>query len=106
MPTQPAENSTLLDVAAAAGYLGVTEAFVRRLVLERRVRYFKVGKFVRFRAVDLEAFIEAGRQDPVEFGVHLPSPRHRGPELASVQRRSTARPGGASTMRRRNGDGP
>ncbi|MDQ6726168.1 MAG: helix-turn-helix domain-containing protein, partial [Actinomycetota bacterium] len=56
--TQRVEGDPLLDVAAAAAHLGVSEAFVRRLVLERRVRYFKVGKFVRFRTVDLDAFVE------------------------------------------------
>jgi excisionase family DNA binding protein len=66
MSTQPTEGSVLLDVAGAAAHLGVSEAFVRRLVLERRVRYFKVGKFVRFRSRDLDAFVEAGRRDPVE----------------------------------------
>ncbi len=74
MSTQPVEGNALLDVTGAAAYLGVTEAFVRRLVLEKRIRYFKVGKFVRFRPVDLDAFVEAGRQDPVEtrsmFGQH------------------------------------
>ncbi|MGI8686705.1 MAG: helix-turn-helix domain-containing protein [Acidimicrobiales bacterium] len=77
MSTQPVEGNALLDVAAAAAYLGVTEAFMRRLVLERRVRYFKVGKFVRFRPVDLGAFVEAGRQDPVRMPVHVRSTRRR-----------------------------
>jgi excisionase family DNA binding protein len=74
MATQPAESNLLLDVAGAAAYLGVSEAFVRRLVLERRVRYYKVGKFVRFRPVDLDAFVEAGRRDPVEPWVPARSP--------------------------------
>jgi excisionase family DNA binding protein len=74
MATQPAEGNVLLDVAGAADYLGVSEAFVRRLVLERRVRYYKVGKFVRFRPVDLDAFVEAGRRDPVEPWVPARSP--------------------------------
>ena len=77
MSTQPVEGNALLDVAAAAAYLGVTDAFVRRLVLERRVRYFKVGKFVRFRPVDLDAFVEAGRQDPVRMRVHVRSTQRR-----------------------------
>ena len=64
MATQPAEGNVLFDVAGAADYLGVSEVFVRRLVLERRVRYYKVGKFVRFRPVDLDAFVEAGHRDP------------------------------------------
>lgn len=64
------QESDLLDVADAARHLGVTEPFVRRLVLERRVRYYKLGKFVRFRAPDLDAFVEAGRRDPVQPWVH------------------------------------
>lgn len=70
---QPTEGADLLDVAGAADHLGVSETFVRRLVLEKRVRYYKVGKFVRFRIVDLEAFVEAGRIDPVDIRVHQKS---------------------------------
>ena len=84
-----------LDVAGAAGHLGVSIAFIRRLVLEKRVRYYKVGKFVRFRPADLDAFVEAGRRDPVDVRVHLRSPlggrggRHSASEGLP---RSTSRP--------------
>ena len=90
MATQPAESSALLDVAGAAAHLGVSEAFVRRLVLERRVRYYKVGKFVRFRPVDLDAFVEAGRRDPVEPWVPVRSPLGRGTGRTSAQRTGVA----------------
>ena len=66
-----------LDVTAAAVHLDVNEAFIRRIVLEKRVRYYKVGKFLRFRPSDLDAFIEAGRTDPVHDGVHKKSTRQR-----------------------------
>jgi excisionase family DNA binding protein len=89
--TQPVEGNGLLDVAGAAAYLGVSEVFVRRLVLQRRVRYFKVGKFVRFRPPDLDAFVEAGRRDPVQPWVHIRSTQRRATSRASAQRRS---PGG------------
>jgi excisionase family DNA binding protein len=95
MSTQPTEGNPLLDVAAAAAHLGVSEAFVRRLVLERRVRYFKVGKFVRFRAVDLDAFVEAGRQDPVETRIHVRSTRRRGAAYARGQITDARRKGAA-----------
>ena len=88
MSTQPVEPNALLDVAGAAAHLGVSQAFVRRLVLERRVRYFKVGKFVRFRIVDLDAFVEAGRQDPVDLRVHVRSTQRRGVQNSNTQRRS------------------
>ncbi len=90
MVNQPADGNGLLDVAGAAAHLGVSEAFVRRLVLERRVRYFKVGKFVRFRPSDLDAFVEAGRRDPVEPWVHVRSPQRRGARYASASRGTAA----------------
>ncbi len=90
MATQPGENNVLLDVAGAAAYLGVSEAFIRRLVLERRVRYYKVGKFVRFRPFDLDAFVEAGRRDPVEPWVPVGSPRRRATGRTSAQRAGMA----------------
>ena len=86
MSTQPSEGNVLLDVAGAAAHLGVSEAFVRRLGLERRVRYFKVGKFVRFRPIDLDAFVEAGRCDPVQPWAHVPSTERRGTGRARAQR--------------------
>ena len=90
MSTQSAEGNVLLDVAGAAAHLGVSEAFVRRLVLERRVRYFKVGKFVRFRPSDLDAFVEAGRRDPVEPWVPVRSPLGRGTGRTSARRTGVA----------------
>ncbi len=102
MSTQLGESNSLLDVAGAANHLGVSEAFVRRLVLERRIRYFKVGKFVRFRAIDLDAFVEAGRQDPVELRVHVRSTQRRGAGHASVQGRTAGTQRGDSAVRRRS----
>ncbi len=77
MAAPAAEPTPLVDIAAAASHLGVSEAFMRRLVLEKRIRYYKVGKFVRFRPADLEAFVEAGRTDPVELRVQERSPLER-----------------------------
>ena len=37
---------TLLDSSEIAGMLGITERHVRRLVLERRIPFAKVGRFV------------------------------------------------------------
>ena len=93
----------LLDIAGAASHLGVSEAFVRRLVLERRVRYFKVGKFVRFRPEDLDAFVEAGRRDPVQRWVHVRSTQRRTTAHDSVQRTSAAGQRGSTAGRRESG---
>jgi excisionase family DNA binding protein len=51
----------LLTVEEAAERLGTSVRFVRRLVLERRIAYTKLGRHVRITASDLDAFITAGR---------------------------------------------
>ena len=56
---------TLIDIATAAQQLGVTVRFMRRLVDERRIPYFKIGKYVRFDPADLARFAKAGRVDAV-----------------------------------------
>ena len=91
----------LLDVAGAAAYLGVTPAFVRRLVLERRVRYFKLGKFVRFRRADLDAFVEAGRREPVAPWVHTRSTLRRSTTRSTGQQPGRNRPAADASMQRR-----
>ena len=40
--------------------MNVSERFVRRLVAERRIEIQKVGRHIRFRENDVEAFLEAG----------------------------------------------
>jgi excisionase family DNA binding protein len=55
----------MLDVVQAAQRLGTPVRFVRRLVAERRIRYYKVGKYVRFDPDDLTEYIRQGRVDPM-----------------------------------------
>ena len=94
LDTKPVDRTGMLDVGAAAAHLGVTEAFVRRLVLERRVRYFKLGKFVRFRTDDLDAFIEAGRHEPVAPWVHTRSTLRRATTRGATQQPKPGRQAG------------
>ena len=54
-----------LTVPEAAAHLNTSVRFVRRLVAERRIAFHKVGTHVRIALVDLEAFIQAGRVEPV-----------------------------------------
>ena len=51
----------LLTVEEAADCLGTSARFVRRLVLERRIAYIKVGRHVRIAEADLASFVAAGR---------------------------------------------
>jgi excisionase family DNA binding protein len=50
-----------LTVAETAEYMNTTVRFVRRLIAERRIPFHKVGRYVRLRLQDVDAFIEAGR---------------------------------------------
>jgi excisionase family DNA binding protein len=52
---------TLLDSSGVAGMLGITERHVRRLVLERRIPFAKVGRFVRFDPRDIEQWVRAAK---------------------------------------------
>ncbi len=51
----------LFDTEAAAARLGVSPRTVRRLVAQRAVTHYRVGRLVRFRPSDLDAFLAAGR---------------------------------------------
>jgi len=51
----------LLTVEEATHRLGTSVRFVRRLVLERRIAYVKVGRHVRIAETDLAGFAAAGR---------------------------------------------
>jgi excisionase family DNA binding protein len=64
----------LLTPQEAAEHLGTSLRFVRRLVLERRIPFIKLGRHVRIAASDLDAFIAAGR---VEAGSVPSSSRRR-----------------------------
>jgi excisionase family DNA binding protein len=61
------DEPNILDVNQAAGYLGVSPTFIRRLAYERRLVHYKVGSKVRFRRTDLEKFIEDGKRGLPEF---------------------------------------
>lgn len=58
-------NVATLDFTAACEYLAIPERYMRRLVTERRIRHFKVGKFVRFAPADLDAFVSANVREVV-----------------------------------------
>lgn len=64
--SRPTRTDRLLDVPAAASYLGVSPRFIRRLVAERRLAFVKLGRHVRFETASLDAFIDSGRVEAVQ----------------------------------------
>ncbi len=59
-------NPALLDKTAAAEYLGTSVRHVQRLWAERRIPAVKLGRKVRFRVADLDAWISANTVEAVE----------------------------------------
>jgi excisionase family DNA binding protein len=57
---RPTDRARYLTIAEAADYLNVTERFMRRVVAERRIRHYRVGKFLRFDPADLDGFARMG----------------------------------------------
>jgi excisionase family DNA binding protein len=61
-------NTRRADLVDIAERLGVSVRYVRRLVAERRIPYVKFGHLLRFDPVELEAWIDAARVGPAEYG--------------------------------------
>jgi excisionase family DNA binding protein len=55
----------LLTFEEAAERLGTTPRHMRRLVLERRIAYRKLGRYVRFHPDDLAEYVAAHRVEVV-----------------------------------------
>lgn len=51
-------NRLPYGVAEAAAFLGITTRQLRELVETRRIASAKVGKYVRFRQCDIDAYVE------------------------------------------------
>lgn len=54
-------RAALLDIPGVARALAVTPRHVQRLVAERRIPFFKVGRFVRFDPGELDLWLEQQR---------------------------------------------
>ena len=59
----PKMSEPLMDIGAVADRLGVTPRFVRRLVSDRRIPYYKVGHFVRFDPSGVDAWLAQQRRE-------------------------------------------
>jgi excisionase family DNA binding protein len=61
----PQAVERLLTVAEFGEVTNTTERMGRRLIAERRIRYTKIGKFVRIPENAVAEFLAAGTVDPV-----------------------------------------
>lgn len=51
-------------IEGAAEWLGCKVCFLRRLVAQRRIPYFKIGKYLYFDLYELDAWVRRQRIDP------------------------------------------
>ncbi len=65
MTSSNTTTDALLDIEQAAHRLGTQPRSVRRLVAERRIRFYKIGKHVRFHPDDLTDYINQGRVEAI-----------------------------------------
>jgi excisionase family DNA binding protein len=80
----PLQDRFILTSEEAAEFLGVSLRTIRYWVATRRIRYFHVGRFIRFKPADLTAFLESGRVDPLDNQQTIP--------LASAARGASVAP--------------
>ncbi len=60
-PSSDPTCRVIVDVTRLADELGVNVSFVRRLVWERRIPYFKIGKLVRFDLAEVHDWLDQSR---------------------------------------------
>lgn len=63
-------HDRLLTIEEAAELLNTKPRFTRRLVAERRIRFTRVGRFVRIPESAVHEFIAAGVVEPVSIRWH------------------------------------
>ena len=55
----------LFTIEEAAERMSMSARYVRRLIAERRIVFYRIGRSVRLKSADLAAFIDAGRVEPI-----------------------------------------
>ena len=74
---------------AAVAYSGVlTERLIRRLVAERRIAYSYAGRRVVLAEADIEAYLDAGRHEPLQGPGAALGTRRLSPTTSTARSRS------------------
>jgi excisionase family DNA binding protein len=63
----------MMTVTDVAELLQVPERYVYRIVQERRITYSRIGKYLRFRRADVDAYLTAARREALRG----PAPQRR-----------------------------
>lgn len=65
MPAPPTQAPKLLTIEAAAAHIGMSPRYVRRLIADRRIVFYRLGRAVRIDPADLAAHVHSGRVEPI-----------------------------------------
>lgn len=58
-------TAQLLTIEDAAIRMGMSARYVRRLVAERRITFYRLGRAVRLKPADVDAFVSENRVEPM-----------------------------------------
>ena len=81
------ENKFILNPEEAAEFLGVSLRTIRYWVATRRIPYFHLGRFVRFKAGRPDLLLESGRVDPSSTNSRFQLQLQKGAEESSRVKR-------------------
>jgi excisionase family DNA binding protein len=62
---RPPTSPQLLTIDEAATRMSMSTRYVRRLVAERRIPFYRLGRSVRIDPADLAAHVQSGRVEPI-----------------------------------------
>jgi len=62
VPNTTPDRLPLIDLQAVAARLGVNDRYVRRLVAEDGIAFYKVGRLLRFDPTEVEAWLVRSRR--------------------------------------------
>lgn len=65
MTTKAPHLPHLMAIEDAAAQVGMSTRYVRRLISERRIAFYRLGRAVRIDPTDLAAHVHAGRVEPI-----------------------------------------
>ncbi len=54
---EPVGTEPLADISEVAEYLGASVGYVRYLVMKKRIPFYKIERFVRFRMSEIDAWL-------------------------------------------------
>ena len=61
-----ARRAGLLTIEEAAAYLQIAPGTLKHWALDKKIRYARIGKFMRFRQTELDRFIASRTVAPAE----------------------------------------